>query len=495
MPDRTIDPVEIHALGCGSDDYSRVLCGSTSVDSGRCDAGGIEMKFRISWMLVAAALVLASCGGQNDSNDDTSLSSAEESAPSGLIVMSDDLQELKDDFNAHAGRVRLVFLNGPTCGICLRGMADLNDAFIAASQRDDRLVTFVVHVPTMGAKEHHASDSMPLLDGPRVHHYWEESGIIGQHYTDVMDVVMYVWDFWAIYGPDAVWEGTLPPVPDYYEHQLGVTSGGSRRFPRELVLDAERFAKKTSEYLQLVDTQRFANDVSFELPEQNRLADGTVIPHVGQPRNVAVRQHIMGRGGYKNLKRIQSVEAHGHIEANETSAPIVVRSERPNVIRRITSNGEDVSVAELDANGVVRLPSDHFRGLPREHEELVLASFEFDGLFVEWPDKGHEVDMLGMQKFGDVLAWQLDLIQNGGRHWHLYLDSHTGDLVRANLLDPDGNSSFIVDQSDFREVAGFRFPHQIEYLSGSGDLLARESFDRIIVDVEPFDLDQDAVTH
>jgi hypothetical protein len=453
------------------------------------------MNIRISWMLVAAALVLAACGAQNNSNDDTSLPGVEEGEPSHLIFMSGDLQELKDDFNANAGRVRLVFLNGPTCGICLRGMADLNDEFLAASQGDDRLVTFVVHVPNMGAKEHHASDSMPLLDGPRVHHYWEESGIIGQHYTEVMDVVMYVWDFWAIYGPDAIWEGTLPPAPDYYEHQLGVTSKGSRGFPRELVLDAERFVAKTAEYLELVDRQQFANVPSFELPEQDRLADGTVIPHVGQPRNVAVRQHIMGRGGYKNLKRIQTVAAHGRIEANGTSAPIVVRSERPNVLRRAIDDGEHASMVERDTNGSVRIPPGDFRGLPSEYEELVFASFEFDGLFVEWPDKGHEVDMLGMQKLGDVLAWQLELIQNGGQHWHLYLDSHTGDLVRASWLDPDGNTRFIVDQSEFREVAGFRFPHQIEYRPGSEDLLATESFDRIIVGVEPFDLDQNAVSH
>lgn len=442
------------------------------------------------------ALALTACGGPGGSSDDSTSATAGDNASSNMVVMGDDLQQLKDDFNANAGRVRLIFLNGPTCGICLRGMADLNDAFVAASQGDDRLVTFVVHVPTMGAKQHHAADSMPLLDGPRVHHYWEESGIIGQHYTEVMDVAMYVWDFWAIYGPDATWDETLPPVPDYYEHQLGVTSGGRfRGFPRELVLDAERFAAKTAEYVALVDQQRFARDADFELPEQERLADGTVIPHVGQPRNVAVRQHIIGRGGYSNLKRIQAVELQGHIEANGTSASLVVRSERPDVIRRLVGDGENASTAEKDSNGWVQIPSDGFRGLASEYEEPVLASFEFDGLFVEWPDKGHDVDMLGMQKFGDVLAWQLELVQEGGRRWHLYLDSHTGDLVRAKLLNPDGGSSLLIDQSDFRDVDGFRFPHRIDYLAGSETRLATEIFDRIIVDVEPFDLDQQAVTH
>jgi len=453
------------------------------------------MMNRILWTSVLAVLVLAGCGGAEDANDETTIANAMSTAPPSLIVMGEDLQRLKDDFNANAGRVRLVFLNGPTCGICLRGMADLNDEFLAASQSDDRLVTFVVHVPTMGAKEHHAADSMPLLDGLRVHHYWEESGIIGQHYTEVMDVDMYVWDFWAIYGPDAVWQGTLPPVPDHYEHQLGVTSGKFRGFPKELVLDAERFAATTIDYLERVDEQRFTSDVEIEQSEQERLADGTLIPHVGQPRNVAVRQHITGRGGYKNLKRIQSIEAHGYIEANGTSAPIVVRAERPNVLRRIIGDGERMSTAELDANGTVQIPVRESRGLSEEYEKLLLESFEFDGLFVEWPDKGHEVDMLGMQKFGDVLAWQLDLVQSRGRHWHLYIDSHTGDLVRANLLDADSKPTFMIDQSDFRETSGFRFPHRVIYTTGSGDVLATETIDKIIVDVEPFELEQNAVTH
>lgn len=431
------------------------------------------MRFAHCRTLAVVGLAFAGCGGAGNSDDVSAIESAIESGTPSLIVMGDDLQQLIDDFNANAGRVRLVFLSGPTCGICLRGMADLNDEFIASNQSDDRLVTFVVHVPTMGAKQHHAADSMPLLDGSRVHHYWEELGIIGQHYTQVMDVNMYVWDFWAIYGPDAVWQGTLPPVPDYYEHQLGSTGGGSGGFPRELVLDAERFAAKTRDYLDRVDAQRFASNADVDESDMDRLADGTVIPHVGQPRNVAVRQHIVGRGGYKNLKRIQSVEAHGHIESNGTSTPIVVQSERPNELRRTGTTD----------------------GLPEEYEALLFETFEFDGLFVEWPEKGHEVDMLGMQKFGDVLAWQLDLIQSGGRHWNLYLDSHTGDLVRAALLDADGNPMFIIDQGDFQETSGFRFPHRIAYKTGNGDVLATEMIDKIIVNVEPFELEQDAVSH
>ncbi len=446
-------------------------------------------------LVLVFAVTLTACSQTDEPNESEGGSEAAESAGPDYVVMGEDLQQLKDDFNANQGRVRLVFLSGPTCGICLRGLADLNDEFIADSQNDDRLVTFVAHVPTMGAKEHHAADSIPLLNGPRVHHYWEESGIVGQHYTEVMDVDMYVWDFWAIYGPEAVWEGSLPPVPDYYEHQLGVTSGKFRGFPKDLVLDAERFAVETKKHLDRVDSSQFAAGSELERTESERLADGTVIPHVGQPRNVAVRQHIMGRGGYKNLKRIRLIEARGHIEADGTSHVLTIQAERPNVVRRLVGSGDDISLGELNLEGAATIQADVSRGLPGDLERRLLESFVFDGLFVVWAEKGHKVSMVGLQKFGDVLAWQLDLLQEGGPHWNLFVDSHSGDIVRANLLDDNDEPMYIIGQSDFRETSGFMFPHRIEYLDGAGRTLAIETIDEIEVDVMPFELEQETVAH
>jgi hypothetical protein len=465
------------------------------MDIGGCDAGGATLMIRKFRLVLVFAVTLTACGQTDEPNESERGSEAAESAGPDYVVIGEDLQQLKDEFNANQGRVRLVFLSGPTCGICLRGMDDLNDEFLADSQNDDRLVTLLVHVPTMGAKEHHAADAIPLLNGPRVHHYWEESGIIGQHYSEVMDVDFYVWDFWAIYGSEAVWESTLPPVPDYYEHQLGVTSRNFRGFPKERVLDAERFAAETRKHLAQVDSTRFAVATESKRAEGDRLTDGTVIPHVGQPRNVAVRQHIMGRGGYKKLKRIRLIEARGHIEADGTSHVLTIHSERPNVVRRLVGSGDDISLGELSLEGAVTIQADVPRGLPRDLERRLLETFEFDGLFVEWPEKGHKVSMVGMQKFGDVLAWQLDFLQEGGSHWNIYVDSHSGDIVRANLLGDNDEPMYIIGQSDFRESSGFMFPHRIEYLDGAGRTLAIETIDEIDVDVIPFVLEQKTVAH
>ena len=424
---------------------------------------------RLLLILIGGALVACSPNDAEDSAVDAQL------AEPSYVVMGEDLQQLKDDFNANEGRVRLLFISGPTCGICLRGMADLNDAFISASQGDDRLVTFVVHVPALGAREEHVAATIPLLQGPRIHHYWEDSGIIGQHFSEVMGVEIYVWDFWMIYGPEARWDGLLPPAPDYYEHQLGVTSGGSRGFPLERVLDAERFAAEAAGYIARVDADQFVEPENVNLDGNEMFADGTVIPVVAQPRNVAVRQHIMGRGGYRNLKRIQSIRARGSIETDSGTYDLIIEAARPDSLRRMVTNGE--------------------RGLPSDLERLLLDTFEFDGLFVEWPDKGHKVEMVGMLKIGDVLAWKLSLQQADGPSWYLYINSHGGALVRADILDDQGELLYEIRQSDFRETSDFMFPHRIEYLDSAGRSLAVETIDAIEVDVEPFDLRQESVAH
>ncbi len=404
-------------------------------------------------------------------------------------VIGDDLQGLKNAFNANEGRVRLLFLNGPTCGICLRGMADLNDEFLAERQNDDRLVTFVVHVPTMGAKEQHVIETIPLLQGPRIHHYWEDSGIIGQHFSETMGVDMYVWDFWAIYGPDARWDGTLPPKPLYYEHQLG----GSGGFPQELRLDAKRFARKTIEALASVDVSRLTNRIVPSQKTSGSNADGTEISVVGQPRNVAVAQHIRGRGGYANLKRVQSMISTGRIETNFQSFELSVSTSRPNIIQRdlvlIDASSTD-EVGETSSS----VTAAQNRRLLIALEATLLDIFEFDGLFVEWPGKGHEVEMLGMLKIGDILTWKLALRQSGGPEWTLYVDSHSGDLVRMEMLD-EGDVALTISQSNFRDSSGIRFPHRMEYRGADGALIATEIVDSIILEVDLFEIDDASVSH
>lgn len=135
------------------------------------------------------------------------------------VVMGADLAALRRDFNAKTGSVRLLFIVGPTCAICLLGMDDINKELLAANT-NPRLHTFVIHVPALGAKEKDVAPAMRLITGKNVTHYWEESGIIGHLYKKVLGINSYVWDQWMIYGPDAKWQVKAPPKPYHDVHIL-----------------------------------------------------------------------------------------------------------------------------------------------------------------------------------------------------------------------------------------------------------------------------------
>ncbi len=435
-------------------------------------------------LVVVSVLLLAAC------SQDTGDSGAEESAASDYLsyeVLGQDLEKLRSDFNAHRGQVRLLFISGPTCGICLRGMADLNDAFLAASQNDGRLETFVVHVPALGAKEEHVPPALPLLAGPRIHHYWEDSGIIGRLYQKAMDTELYMWDVWMAYPPDVVGEGELPPYPDFWMHQLGP-------LPRELMLDASVFAVETRKMMDLVGDAESFVDAPLLKSEAELVANGTVISYVAQPKGIAFGTNIRGRGGYLNLKSIQSVEQRGTISSGDKTFDLQIKSRRGEGIRRLVGSGEQVSEARFDGE-TVSLPTGDSRGLPPALEQIILESFEFDGPIVDWKDKGHETRKIGMRKHGDVLAWEIGLTQASGNRWDLLFDSHTGDIVKATILDEAGAPAYVLQMENFSDVDGIRFPHLIEYYDANDELLAVEKIGEIVISRAETDIVPTDITH
>lgn len=197
----------------------------------------MKPKFALSVVsLVSLSLSACSSSGAEER--------ASQSEKPEFQVVGPDLSKIRDDFNAMQDKIRLVFIVGPSCGVCLRGMDDLNEAIVREIQNDSRLHTLVIHVPTLGAEERHVAAAIPLLDGPRVTHYWDPEGSTGHEFQEVLDIPMYAWDVWFIYEPGTRWpEGEPAPMPDYWEHQLPGLA-------EERKLDGDRFAEQVSGRLE-----------------------------------------------------------------------------------------------------------------------------------------------------------------------------------------------------------------------------------------------------
>lgn len=178
-------------------------------------------------LFLLATLAVAACPGQ-----------AAPTATTGAAysILEPGLESLRNTFNADTGKVRLLYIVGATCPVCLRGMDDLGKA-LAAEADDPRLETYVVYVPALGAKASDIAPTIPLLPGQHVVRYWDPQGASGHVFEDVLKTGGFAWDVWMIYAPGQRWECAAPPEPAYWMDQLG-------GLPEWRRLDAGTFAKQ-----------------------------------------------------------------------------------------------------------------------------------------------------------------------------------------------------------------------------------------------------------
>ena len=385
------------------------------------------------------------------------------------VVLEEDLQQLKDDFNAKVGTVRLLFILGPTCGICLRGMADLNDKFLAEYQSDPRLHTFGVHVPTLKAEDKHLAPAIELMKGPRIYHYWDAVGTIGQLYQPILNTEAYVWDVWFIYGPEAVWHDKTPPTPDFWQHQLSP-------FPRELRLNKKTFAAEAIARVNQLDLNDF--DATPMAANENPLADGAVISWVGQGFGRAIRQYREAQGGSDAIRAVYKREYQGDLVIGDETLDLFVTEERPNLIEKNVPDAD--YVISYDGGETVErqghLPRE---GVPLDIEGQLLGYFDFDTPLIDWNKKGHKFAMEGMEKIGGVLAWNLVQTDPDARKWTYLINSHSGTMERMRAYDADGKLMVSVLYSDYRDVDDMPIAHRIDYRDANGALLAVEQFDAV----------------
>ncbi|HEV8332829.1 MAG TPA: hypothetical protein VGQ22_15505 [Steroidobacteraceae bacterium] len=168
---------------------------------------------------------------------------------SDYVTLRDDFSQLREDFNRAKGSVRLLFVVDPICPGCLRGLDDMNKDLLSRT-KNERLQTFVVHVPVIGAKANNVAAAARLLENPHVRNYWNASGEFGRALAKAVQLkndkeTVYAWDVWLLYGPEAEWTDTTIPQPELLMHQLWKLEG--TKFPK---LDSAVFAREVHNRLQ-----------------------------------------------------------------------------------------------------------------------------------------------------------------------------------------------------------------------------------------------------
>lgn len=158
------------------------------------------------------------------------------------------LELLKKQFNTDVGKVRVIFIGDPTCPPCRHGASVIQENVVSRFATD-KLAVYVVWVPLLNLQDpatlqRHAHQYAKLIPpGPRVTHYSDPEAYAGKTYGPILAVPYGspAWDVYMAFGADVRWRNS-PPVPTYFEHQLG-------GLPSEKTLDGPRFAGEVGKLL------------------------------------------------------------------------------------------------------------------------------------------------------------------------------------------------------------------------------------------------------
>ena len=78
------------------------------------------------------------------------------------------------------------------------------------------------------------------FDGFEVTHAWDAERQLGILYAKTLNLSAVAWDVYLLYAPGIIWEGSEPPQPTFWMHQLPTESGAER----DLVLYPTRLAQE-----------------------------------------------------------------------------------------------------------------------------------------------------------------------------------------------------------------------------------------------------------
>src|SRR5712691_12845238 len=162
--------------------------------------------------------------------------------------LDQQLTALRNQFNSDTGKVRVLFIGDPTCPPCRHG-ASVIQQNVVSKFSSDKLAVYVVWVPLLNLQDpatlqRHAHQYASLIpSGPRVTHYSDPGAYVGKKYGPIIAVPYGspAWDVYFAFDANARW-GDTPPMPNYWEHQLGGMS-------QDQYLDGPRFAEQVRKLL------------------------------------------------------------------------------------------------------------------------------------------------------------------------------------------------------------------------------------------------------
>ena len=189
---------------------------------------------------------------------------------------------------------------------------------------------------------------------------------------------------------------------------------------------------------------------------------------VSQTADELIAKNIQARGGIEKIKAIKTLRMTGRFEGGGGfTASVGQENERPNLVRETFSLQGMTAVQAYD--GATGWQIQPFRGkkdpelLGEDDLRDLLLDADFDGVLIDYKEKGSTVEFLGHDVVDGDDALRLKVTLKNGDIIYDYLDPDTFIEIRKEIQQFIRGSvrDRVVGMGSYKPVAGVMFPFSI----------------------------------
>jgi hypothetical protein len=181
-----------------------------------------------------------------------------------------------------------------------------------------------------------------------------------------------------------------------------------------------------------------------------------------------VARHIEARGGESRLKALHTIKITRTVATPFSNLRVIVYRKRPQLFR-VEQGPTDPGAASVARGINAEAAWDATQGkvVTRPEAEAAEArdlEADFDGLLVDWKQKGHAVTLERKESLPWGEAYKLRVKTKSGAERMVYLDAKTYlERRQTGSLKLPGGRQFdvVTDFDNYREVNGVKFPFDI----------------------------------
>lgn len=184
-----------------------------------------------------------------------------------------------------------------------------------------------------------------------------------------------------------------------------------------------------------------------------------------------IAKNIETRGGLDALQAIESAQAEGKMTMGGMEAPLAMEFKRPNMFRVEAEIQGMTMVQAFDGEtGWAIMP---FMGKPdpepmaEDQLKQIKDQADFiDGPLVNYKDKGHEIELVGVEDVEGTEAYKLKITKANGDIIYSYLDTeYFLEFKQETTQEIQGNEmSLSINIGDYKEVGDIVMSHSVEVL-------------------------------